>query len=162
MPKKAALGWWLLLIPLAFVRFGGLARLFPSMRVRMDPSGDGHFGAVRDGHVHEGLDVLATPGTWIASPVTGTYVGTGKVYRGDARFDIVALEGEGYRVDLMYVRPFDFLEPGVVVQRGQSVGVVQDIVAKYGAPMLAHVHVEIRKAGELMDPERLLPMDPLA
>lgn len=163
--KRGASIWWGLaaLAALSFIGRKPLGWLFSRMVVRVDPSGDGHFGAVRHGHAHEGVDVLAVPGTWVSSPVDGIYVGKGLVYSGDPRFQVVKLKGDGYLVELMYVRPFDFMRPGDPVVRGQSCGVVQDIVEKYGPPMLAHVHVEVRTLdGELVDPEPLLPWSPVA
>lgn len=161
--RRVSPAW--LLVPVlalfAFVRSG--ARILPRQRVRVDASGDGHFGAVRAGHVHEGVDLLADPGEVVSSPVDGTFIAAGFAYKGDTRYRVLAIRGATHRWDLMYVRPFGFLEPGVAVHRGEAIGVAQDIVAKYGPPMLAHVHVETRdRSGALVDPETLLAMDGLA
>lgn len=163
---RGGVGLWLGLFAGLAIAAGSaaLGRVLRSMRIRMDASGDGSYGADRGDHMHEGLDLLARPGEAVLSPLDGVYVGPGQPYPGDDRFDLLRLDGEGFEVLLMYVQPLSTLRPGSRVQRGQVVGVAQNIVQRYGAPMLAHIHVEVRtKAdGALANPELLLPLDPLA
>lgn len=120
--------------------------------IRVDPSGDGHFGTDRHGHVHEGIDIRANPGENVFAPFAGTVTKIGRPYADDARFDYVEITGARYVVRIMYVAPA--VLDGDHVREGQVIGTVQDIVERYGAPMLAHVHVELRTVpgGALLDP----------
>jgi len=157
MAKRS--GWWaLLLLPLLFAFRPGLYVL-RRQRVRVDPSGDGHFGSTRTGHVHEGLDLLVDPGEPVFSPVAGEVVGLGYAYRNDRTFRVVAIEGDGIRWDLMYVMPARDLFIGAHVLPGEVVGYAQNIVDRYGPPMLPHIHIETRRDGALFDPASVLSLE---
>lgn len=155
---KSWVFWAALFIPLALASASNtsgavLSNVLRRQRIRRDGSGDGDFGADRGDHIHEGVDLLASPGETVYSPVDGRFVRVGYPYRDDHSFKEVVIDGEGYEVKLMYVLPYAGLSPGDPVRRGDVVGFAQDVVERYGPPMLAHVHVEVRSdALGLLDP----------
>ena len=126
--------------------------------VRNDPAGLGHFGAPRGNRTHQGLDLVAVPGTPVYSPVTGKFVRAGRPYANDNRYQLVVIHGQGKEFKLMYVEPLPTLKPGDTVRYGKQVGTAQDIAAKYGQGMLNHIHVEVRTivGADLLDPAPLL------
>lgn len=132
--------------------------------VRIDPSGNGHFGSRRTDHTHQGTDLLVTLGELVFSPVDGRVVRFGFPYAGDPSYRLIELEGDGLLVKLMYVLPLVGLKPGDPVSNGQAVGYAQAVSLKYGAPMRDHIHVEVRRVvgAELVNPENVLELlDPL-
>lgn len=136
--------------------------ILPVQRIRVDPSGDGHFGSGRFGHTHQGVDLLAEPGEPVYSPVSGRFIRTGYPYANDRRWLLLVVQGEGVDVKLMYVSPVVGLHPGDPVVRGQLIGHAQGIADKYGAPMLHHIHVEARRVvgGHVLNPAAFLDLDP--
>jgi murein DD-endopeptidase MepM/ murein hydrolase activator NlpD len=127
-----------------------------TMRVRIDPKGNGHFEVTRTGHIHQGVDVLALEGEPVYSPINGTVVRTTNVYRDSTEWKGVVISGEGYEVKVFYVTPF--VVAGEAVTRGQRIGNAQGISQRYGgAPMKDHVHIEVRRAADLalLNPEPL-------
>ena len=139
---------------------GYLANVLRRQRVRMDPLGDGHFGADRGDHQHEGTDLVAEPGEPVFSPISGVISGVGYAYANDLSFRLVEITGGGKVADLMYVLPLDWVRPGAEVSRGEQVGYAQAVSTRYGAAMLDHIHVELRtESGELLNPERHLRLD---
>jgi len=136
---------------------GYLANVLKHQRIRMDRLGDGHYGAGRTDHLHEGTDLEATPGEPVFSPVSGVIDALGYPYRDDRRFELIRIEGGGFVVDLMYVLPLEWVRPGERVRKGEQVGYAQAVSLRYGSAMLDHVHVEVRTLdGDLVNPERLL------
>lgn len=120
--------------------------------VRVDALGDGHFNAGRNhpGN-HEGTDYLAAAGDTVVSPIDGKVTRYADPYN-DGRFSGVVIDdGNGTEIRVFYVRPS--VTPGQEVEAGQQIGWAQNIVAKYGSPMLNHIHVEVRQNGSLVDPQ---------
>lgn len=136
------------------------ANVLAVQRMRNDAAGSGHFGAPRGNRIHQGLDLLVEPGQEVLSPVTGRFIRQGWPYANDRRFHLVVLNGEGYEVKLLYVKPIEGLVPGTPVHRGQVVGMAEDVASKYGGSMLPHVHVEVRRivGAHLLDPARFLKL----
>lgn len=135
-----------------------LRNVLQRQAVRSDAMGNGAFGAPRGYHVHEGLDLVAIPGEPVFSPVGGRFVRTGRPYADDDALSLVVLEGRGYLVKLMYVKPLPDLLPGEPVAAGQMIGTAQDVRERYGAKITPHVHVEFRPVvgGRPIDPAVLL------
>jgi murein DD-endopeptidase MepM/ murein hydrolase activator NlpD len=144
-----------MLLVLAFFDFIGTAFVLTVQRYRFDSLGDGTFGSNRHGHKHDGVDLVADPGTPVFSPVAGYVVRLTYPYPGDERFHGVVLKGlDGLEVKLFYVLPS--VAAGDRVALGQRVGTAEDVRAKYGDKMQAHVHVEYRQHGEVLDPSKYL------
>lgn len=134
------------------------ARILAEQRIRSDASGDGNFGASRGDRLHVGVDLLAEPGEPVRSPIDGRYIRRGYPYRGDDRYFMAVLHGEGLEVRIMYVEPLASLQPGDPVRRGEIIGKAQNVAAKYGAPMRPHIHVEARRivGAEILNPAPFL------
>lgn len=154
----------------ARARFGPQARfaavLFPSMDVRNDTWGLGHYGAPRaGGRTHRGTDFVCRPGQAVFSPITGTLQRIAYPYADDLRFQGCAITGEGpdagYAVKMFYMVP-DGPIPRAV-KAGERIGYCQAISEKYDAQMTDHLHVEVTHHGVQVDPLPLFtPEPPLA
>lgn len=131
--------------------------------VRNDPAGSGAFGLARerDGrrYAHRGLDLEAVAGENVLAPIDGIVERVGLVYANDVQWRLMVLAGDEYgqriEVKLMYVVPrMEVI--GHRVKAGDPIGAAQDITKKYpGRGMKPHVHVEVRKGGDLVDPTGL-------
>ena len=79
-------------------------------------------------------------------------------YDDDSRFGGVLIQGSdeyaAFQVKIFYIKPS--VKPGQILGMGSVVGQLQAISLKYGPNTLDHVHVEIRKDGQLVDPATLL------
>lgn len=135
-------------------------RILATHAIRNDAAGQGHFGARRGKRTHQGLDLLATAGEPVMAPVAGTFIRSGRPYANDSRYRLAVIHGGGKEWKLMYVDQLPTLKPGDRVKAGQVIGTAQDIVAKYGAPMRNHIHVEVRTivGDQLLDPAALLTL----
>lgn len=153
-------GGWLIagLVALVVFTVRKFGNVLDVQRIRVDPSGDGHFGAEREGHIHHGVDLLVTPGEVVRSPITGIYVRPDRPYIDDPTYRGVVIQGEGVEVKIFYCLPLPSLKIGQPVQRGQALAWAQAISDKYGPPMKDHIHVEVYRIqdGELLDPESML------
>ena len=111
--------------------------------IRMDEDGSGRFGASRGNRKHLGIDLLGMPGQWVVAPETGRPTSIGKPYGDGGPWDIYfRFKGPSGLWRLFYCRPI----PGILgrtVVRGQAIGTLEDVSAKYGDSMLPHLHVEL-------------------
>ena len=114
--------------------------------------GSGQFGASRQSrgrrHPHQGLDISASPGELVFSPIDGEIVREAAPY---APFSGVLIQGRGdyagYEVKLFYVDAFMCGS----VTAGSVIGKAQDLSVSYpGIPN--HVHMEVRHQGRLINP----------
>jgi murein DD-endopeptidase MepM/ murein hydrolase activator NlpD len=156
--------WQLLLV------LGGAVYLFASRmktyllppvlpaRMRNDAMGLGHFGAPRGDRTHKGLDIIAAPGATVRAPLAGVVKRIGYVYAGNFDFQFVEIEGDnGDLARVMYVTPL----PGIVrraVNRGDAIGTAQPIAAHHGGGMINHVHLELKRSGNFIDPLQFLQL----
>jgi murein DD-endopeptidase MepM/ murein hydrolase activator NlpD len=134
----------------------------PYQKMRNDVKGDGFFGASRGNRMHNGLDIIITPGSAVYSPIEGVLFRKAYPYgtaHGNEEWEGLVIVGvgdyKGYEVKIFYTRPFvigDYVFPGDIV------GVAQDISRKYSPAMIDHVHVEVRRNGMLIDPATLLQL----
>lgn len=134
----------------------------PYQKMRNDARGDGFFGASRGRRTHNGLDIIVTAGSAVYSPIEGVIFRKAYPYgtmRGNAEWEGLVIVGlgdyRGYEVKLFYTRPFimgDYVFPGDII------GVAQDISRKYSPSMIDHVHIEVRRNGELIDPAKLFKL----
>lgn len=125
------------------------------LTIRIDPAGSGAFGAKRGTRAHRGIDYRCTPGLGVLSPVTGYVSKLGHCYSDDLAWryvQITAHDGLAHR--LFYVQ--SGLRVGDRVTTETVVGAAQDISERYpGQQMRPHVHYEVMRGGEYLDPERL-------
>jgi hypothetical protein len=125
----------------------------------IDRWGSGEFGASRDQshRLHQGLDIRATAGEEVYSPIGGIVLREAVPYRDDGSYRGVVIRGEGewsgYEVKVFYV---DGAFCGAV-QPGQVVGSAQDLTRRYRG-ITNHIHVEVRQAGRLLSPQELWQM----
>lgn len=152
----------LLILP-RILRAGGIGLswtpIVQPQTLRVDAQGSGAYGASRSGHIHEGVDLLVSPGQAIRAPFAGVITRVAYPYASDLRWKGVEIAGagawDGYRAKIFYMEP----QPGIVgqsVSPGQMIGTAQNISSKYGGGMLDHIHVELWRGSENLDPTDLL------
>lgn len=131
-----------------------IAQVVP-LHVRIDPAGSGHFGARRGGRSHRGIDYRCTPGLGVLSPAIGYVSKLGYCYSDDLTWRYVQVTDTGGLFHrLFYVDPS--LQVGDRVTTESVVGVAQDISTRYpGQQMRPHVHYEVMRDGEYLNPETL-------
>ncbi|MFH1885158.1 MAG: hypothetical protein ABIJ95_11615 [Pseudomonadota bacterium] len=112
--------------------------------LRDDPGGRGHYRAPRGARWHDGMDFLCEPGQVVVAPISGKVAGRSRPYD-KGPYDGLVIEGDRLAVKLFYVAP-DRGVVGRTVRQGEPVGRAQDISARYGGGMLAHVHLRIHSA----------------
>jgi murein DD-endopeptidase MepM/ murein hydrolase activator NlpD len=111
-----------------------------------DKFGSGEYGAPRGTRKHNGVDIAASPGSIVMSPVSGTVSKLGHPYGDDLSFQYVQLTDTfGYLVRLFYVEPQVAL--GEEIMEGWPVGRVQTLQKRYPG-ITDHVHLEVMKGGE--------------
>ncbi|QEE49636.1 M23 family metallopeptidase [Flavobacterium alkalisoli] len=153
--KILYIGGGIALIALLMKGNKAFAALTPNQQLRgCDPLGCGHFGAPRGTRTHQGIDIIATPGQDILSPITGKVNRIAYPYASDMSYKRLEIENEQYTVKIFYIAPA--VPVGSVVMAGSKIAVAQNISAKHGASMINHVHIEVRNAlGKLIDPTTL-------
>lgn len=114
---------------------------------------------------HNGLDLVAEPGTLVVSPISGTILRTLDPYaRSDGTkgvFSGVRIEGpNGLWVELFYIAPLDGAFPvGAPINAGAPLGYVQDVSTVYplkgGDAMTNHIHIQAQRDGSFIDPTPL-------
>lgn len=114
-----------------------------------DNWGSGAFGASRGGRTHNGVDLLAEEHEHILATISGKVTKIGYTYADDLSYRYIQISKDGYDFRVFYIRPT--VEEGQIVDKDESIGVVQDLGKRYeGIPN--HVHFEIKKGGEYIDP----------
>lgn len=130
--------------------FHGLTRCTTRLRTE-DAWGSGAFGAPRGERTHRGLDIVANPGEAILSPIDGEIVREAQPYEEDERYSGVLIRGTGAwtgcEVKIFYVEG----PHAGTVRAGDPIGRAQDLAPKYEG-ITNHVHMEVRRNGELVDP----------
>lgn len=127
----------------------GLANMVTNFSIRNDSKGLGTFGAVRDGHKHQGLDIRVTKNEKIKAPFDMHYVFTGNVYPNDTKYLATEYKTDRGTFRVMYMLPITSKKD---FKKGEVIGIAQDISEKWGSTMLPHIHVEIRENGILKNP----------
>jgi len=124
--------------------------------IRSDPAGDGHFGASRGNRKHEGLDFLVAPGQIVKAVIAGKLV-RAYPYVDDVIFAGCRLWGKDFMAKMFYFIPHEKLIHEDVLA-GEEIGIAQDISAKYGGGMKAHIHVGLYSLNptKLVNPEDYL------
>ena len=163
MDKKSIVLTFLLLgIPLVLraikgATAGAWAPIVPYPTIRVDSWGDGNYGAARTGHVHRGVDLEVFKGETIYSPIQGTIIRVAYPYANDLKWTGLEIAGapgsawDGYRIKMFYMTPTASLI-GKTILQGAPIGKAQAISEKYSPEMKNHVHVELWKGTESVDP----------
>ncbi len=140
----------------------------PDQQTRKDGRGEGAFGVSRDGgkRQHNGIDLVAPPGTQITSPVDGKVVApfdpNGKDPDKAGKLNAIRIETkDGHLVDVLYVDVDKAkFKPGTSISKGEPLGPAQDLSPVYPpnakGPMTNHIHLQIQKDGKFIDPKPLL------
>lgn len=118
---------------------------------KVDKWGSGQFQAARGGHAHQGLDLQASPGEKILSPIDGTVVRDAFPYKDSSEYTGVLIRGTGewlgYEVKIFYVNG---LSCGPV-KAGDNIGFAQNVAKRYPG-ITNHVHLEIRYLQQVKNP----------
>ena len=125
-----------------------------------DPTGFGHFGASRGIRKHKGHDIVSIEGESVVSMISGIVTKIGYAYAEALQFRYVQVENETYKIWLMYLEPSKGIKVGEEVCKGDRVGYCLDVAEyhhnksprKDGLKMIPHLHVQIWKNGNLVDP----------
>jgi murein DD-endopeptidase MepM/ murein hydrolase activator NlpD len=117
---------------------------------------DARFGASRDGHVHQGQDVMAAEGTPVVTPVAGAVIWNA-FQRSGAGYYVVVHGADGRDYAFMH-----FQEGSVVVTKGQQLVAGQRLasVGHTGDAQGSHLHFEIWPDG-WYSTKGSQPIDPL-
>lgn len=129
----------------------GLASMVKNFSIRNDPSGLGTFGAKREGHIHQGLDIKAEPNEPIKAPFDLTFSYSGRVYADDPFYLATEYKTPKGSFRVMYLQPRTDKK---IFKTGEVIGFAQNIAKKWGGKMVNHIHVEIRENGILKDPAK--------
>ena len=123
-----------------------------------DAYGSGEFGASRTGHIHAGVDYVASAGQRVFAPIAGHVTRIGHPYADDASFRYVEITNPqtGYKARVMYVGPE--VREGERVDLGDQIGRAQTLQRRYPRGITDHVHLEIaRLNGRTMNAAVLVP-----
>lgn len=137
------------------------APVVPDPAIRSDNWGDGRFGASRNGHIHQGVDILVHKGQTISAPFDGVVNRVAYPYADDLKWKGLEMRGTtngpwaGYTVKMFYMLPDESLI-GKPVFQGQPIGIAQAISEKYSPEMQNHIHIELRKGAQVIDPTPFL------
>lgn len=125
---------------------------------KSDKWGAGHFGASRGTRKHNGIDIVATLGQNVLSPIEGKIVRKSHPYATDLSYSGVLIEGInqyfGLTIKIFYISPTVSLV-GKNVKAGDIIGKVQSLLTKFPG-ITNHIHLEIMKNGTKIDPKTLL------
>ena len=122
----------------------------PVMRLRKDSGGNGEFMASRDGgsRLHDGIDVLVTPGEPVYAPCDGKwqtsypYAGS-TMWRGVKMF-VESDNGFMLQIDFWYIDSRRLKVMPEPMEKGAVIGYAQNISLKYGGGMKPHMHIRVR------------------
>ncbi len=118
-----------------------------------DLKGCGSFGANRGDRKHEGIDIIVHKGQQIKSPISGTVTRKSYPYANDLKYEGLLIENDTHSVFIWYMYPWKV--KGQQINKGDIIGVAQDISEKYGSGMQPHVHFQIEQNGIAIDPTNL-------
>ena len=117
---------------------------------------DARFGAVRDGHTHQGQDLTAAEGTPLLAPRAGIVEAVQYQERGAGHYVVIDGVGEDRDYVFMHLRTGSVrVQEGQYVRTGQAIAEVGDTGRSSGA----HLHFEIWEGGGWYGGGR--PVDPL-
>jgi len=135
-------------------------KIVPPTR-KPDRHGDGGYLAPRGSRQHHGVDKACYPGSIALAVSAGTVTKLGYPYAsgiggamGDSPFQYVQVtDNEGYEVRYFYVEPS--VNVGAEVTVGSELGVTQNLDRRYPG-ITEHIHFEVKKDGNYVDPTNYL------
>lgn len=119
-----------------------------------DAFGSGAFGSSRDGgsRSHNGVDIVATAGQQIFSPITGTVTRIAYPYS-TGNYTGLEIVNDTYTIKIFYITPK--VSVGSQVKKGQYIATAQNIAAKYPG-ITNHIHFEVyNKQGQIINPTKM-------
>jgi len=123
------------------------------LAIRKDARGDGRFGAPRSGNRrHRGVDIAAPLGSPVLAIRSGLVIATGS-HRGLGRY--VELEHRDKLRSLYAHLEEVSAEVGARIRQGQSIGTVGKTGNARHPAIQPHLHLEISRAGQALDPGTL-------
>lgn len=123
------------------------------LRLRHDAKGDGCFGAPRSGQrSHRGVDLLAPLNSPVRAIRSGTVIRTG-THRGLGHF--IELSHRKNLTSLYAHLATTTVTQGQRVSQGQSIGTVGKTGNARHPSISPHLHLEIARGGEILDPSAL-------
>lgn len=115
-----------------------------------DNRGAGYYGASRGSRVHNGVDLVCEYGEDVICQINGVVSKLGYPYANDLSFRYVQItDEEGYDHRYFYVSPQVAISD--IVERGQLIGVAQNLAEKYSG-ITPHVHYEVKYKGQYVSP----------
>ena len=121
--------------------------------IRHDAKGDGHFAAPRSGRrQHRGVDLVAELGSPVRAIRSGTVTRV-ELHRGLGRF-VEVEHGRDLRSLYAHLHEVD-VRVGERVRQGERIGTVGKTGNARHPWITPHVHLEVLRDGEPIDPQRL-------
>jgi murein DD-endopeptidase MepM/ murein hydrolase activator NlpD len=101
---------------------------------------------------HKGIDFAATKGTPVHATAGGTIISAGPLAENDGRYGNAVIIDHGAQRSLYAHLNSVSVQPGQHVQAGQLIGAV----GQSGFATGPHLHLEVRRNGQLIDPASML------
>lgn len=112
--------------------------------IRVDPEGDGNYGAPRGDRVHRGVDYLCDPGQIIVAPFD-MFIDRVSFPNSDKKMEGIAWTKGKSTGRMWYFMPFKELL-GTQAYKGKFIGRAQSVSAHYGLPkMRDHIHFQVNR-----------------
>jgi murein DD-endopeptidase MepM/ murein hydrolase activator NlpD len=108
------------------------------------------FGAKRKGHVHKGVDIVTAKGTPVRATATGKVAYAGR--EGDYGNVMIVDHENGMSTYYAHLDK-EYAKEGQLVKRGEIIGAV----GSTGNATTPHVHYEVRKNGQPVNPQGYMP-----
>ncbi|MBI3324610.1 MAG: M23 family metallopeptidase [Candidatus Omnitrophica bacterium] len=145
-----AAGWWVV-SESVYVNWRSIVSpIGEPLVLRKDAKGDGRFGAPRSGNRrHRGIDIVAPVGSPVFAIRSGQVIATG-LHRGLGRY--VELEHRD-EVHSLYAHLDTIgVAVGERIRQGQAIGTVGKTGNAHSPLIQPHLHLEISRAGQPLDP----------
>lgn len=120
--------------------------------IRSDTKGNGRFGMSRGSRKHNGVDLLCLPGLPIYATKSMKFIRVAYPYADDLKYTGGVWQCDDYEIKIFYCKPITTKH----IYEGDVIGHCLNIAEKYSKDMMPHIHVEIRKDGQLIDPTDFL------
>ena len=131
-----------------------VARGPKGIEIRNDAHGDGGFGAKRrNGRTHAGVDILAPVGTPVYASKSGVAF-TGNVPYGYGKY-VMIYHPDGLQTFYGHLSGWAVVS-AQKVRRGDLIGFVGKTGNASRRAIQPHLHFEVRRGGESIDPTKLL------
>lgn len=110
-------------------------------RIRKDHLGDGHFGARRSDHTHEGIDLVVEPGQLVIAPTKCHVDRIAMPYPVDFTWSGLQLSTPLVLIKIFYIEPLKDII-GKDIDFAEPLGYAQDIRKKYPS-ITPHIHFQV-------------------